>query len=444
MQTIHFKVAAQNSIRRFVIVNPTYTAVRRLVASLFGINVDDSWVLQYKDEEKQLITFSSDEELKFACQLNEKLLHLQVVLNDAEVHFLEKEDKKDKEEKKERARKSRSFACLSKKQARLRDRISCLATDSARAKSQVEKLEKKLADVTAELEQLSRAETSNSNISATSPDINPTTVLPTESAAVVPVPAPTTPLQTAELSVFNKQLLKEVSSRFFGLRREIHQERMRILSLSKVLKALQTLSRHGSRTDCGVQVNTEEVDRTKASLVVAKEEFSVKKTELRNQAQILRALERQQRQFLSFKKKEKKHRRGRNSDKSDKPKHTWRGRNSDKSDKPKRTWRKDIQVLSDDVNEMADSNDINVWKEKRDKKRALRRDMKDRKEKRDKRRNSDNSGSSENTSSENSDDSVKEQRKWHKHMKEECDNKSHKRAMRRRRDDAACSEKLDL
>jgi hypothetical protein len=56
MQTIHFKVAAQTSFRRFAIADPTYDTVRGRIAELFALDVNASWSLRYRDEEKEMIS----------------------------------------------------------------------------------------------------------------------------------------------------------------------------------------------------------------------------------------------------------------------------------------------------------------------------------------------------------------------------------------------------
>jgi len=282
-------VAAQNSIRRFALDDPTYSSLRGQIASLFGLDVNANWSLQYRDEEN-LLFFSTDEELKFACQ-QKKFLHIEVALRGCEVRFAPKE----KKEKKERgARKPRSIACLSKKQIRIRERISGLATEDSRANSQKAKLEQKLAEVTAELGHLSLVFETDVNSS----------IVPAKKSCEVSAP----PTESKEVSIvsqdvgvseilthsFDKQLLQEVSARFFGMRRELQQDRMRVRSLSKVLKALQILSRHGSHTGCGVQVSAEQVDQTKASFLAAKDEFSVKQEQVRTQSELLKTLERGQ------------------------------------------------------------------------------------------------------------------------------------------------------
>jgi len=334
MQTIHFKVAAQNSIRRFALDDPTYTALRGQIASLFGLDVNGSWSLQYRDEEN-LLFFSTDEELKFACQ-QKKFLHIQVVLRGCEVRFSPKE----KKEKKERgARKPRSIACLSKKQIRIRERISGLVTeDSERANSKKEKLEQKLAEVTAELGQLSlvfKAVDNSSNVpSKPSCEVAAPTVPLAESKDVSIVSQKDVDVSDISKHItpaFNKQLLKEVSARFFGMRRELQQDRKRVHSLSKVLKAMQTLSRHGSRPECGVQVSAEQVEHTKASLLAAKDEFSVKQEQVRSQSELLQTLEKEQNQSVD--KMDKKDFKGRR---------TWKDKKEARKDKKeKREKRKE-------------------------------------------------------------------------------------------------------
>jgi len=85
MQNIHFKVAANNSFRRFSLPIVTLASLKTQVATLFEIKDQDGWSIKYKDEENQLVTISSDEELMFAIQLHGgKVLRIEISFNSAE------------------------------------------------------------------------------------------------------------------------------------------------------------------------------------------------------------------------------------------------------------------------------------------------------------------------------------------------------------------------
>jgi len=165
-------------------------------------------------------------------------------------------------------------------------------------------LERKLAEVTAELEQLKVTVTddNSSNIS-----VAPVLCAPlAENREIVVVTDEISLEVTKQLPPFNMQVMKEVSSRFFATRRELHQDYLRLHSLSKVLRALQIISRQGSRAGCGVQVTSDQVEQTKTALAAAKEQFSAKKEQVKVHAHALKALEKQEKVLLKARKAEKK------------------------------------------------------------------------------------------------------------------------------------------
>jgi hypothetical protein len=91
-QSIHCKVNFNGELRRFHFTGTEFTSLYEHVKSLMGL--EKEFVLKYKDEEGDMITVSTTEELAFAisCLVPPSVLRLEVVL-------IEKEEKEEKEDK---------------------------------------------------------------------------------------------------------------------------------------------------------------------------------------------------------------------------------------------------------------------------------------------------------------------------------------------------------
>jgi len=80
---VHCKVICENDIRRFLFVSTEFGSLKGQIQRICSINTE--FVLKYSDDEGDMITLSTDNELSFAlsCMDNRKVLRLCVVLVDA-------------------------------------------------------------------------------------------------------------------------------------------------------------------------------------------------------------------------------------------------------------------------------------------------------------------------------------------------------------------------
>jgi len=152
-------------------------------------------------------------------------------------------------------------SCLQRKQERISEKLVELSDnpENPRTQAKVSKLTEKLAAISAKLEQMEKQPSDSSNSSLTS------AVSENKKQQSEP----------SEIST-DKQLVNEVKSKFFSMRREIHQHRMNIISLGKVLGALRVISHHG--VSAGITFNDAQLAQTEVSLGIAKDEFAAKKT----------------------------------------------------------------------------------------------------------------------------------------------------------------------
>jgi len=65
----HCKVQCGNEFRRFLLPSSQYADLSRQIQKLFGFQDEDKFLLKYTDEEGDMVTISSDEELYFAITL---------------------------------------------------------------------------------------------------------------------------------------------------------------------------------------------------------------------------------------------------------------------------------------------------------------------------------------------------------------------------------------
>jgi hypothetical protein len=78
-QQIHIKVKCGEDFRRFLLLNCQYSELANQIRTLFGIDQSEKLVIKYTDEEGDMVTVSSDEELKLAADLfSGKLLKLNI------------------------------------------------------------------------------------------------------------------------------------------------------------------------------------------------------------------------------------------------------------------------------------------------------------------------------------------------------------------------------
>jgi len=78
-QQIHIKVKCGEDFRRFLLLTCQYSELANQIRALFGIDQSEKLVIKYTDEEGDMVTVSSDEELKLAADLfSGKLLKLNI------------------------------------------------------------------------------------------------------------------------------------------------------------------------------------------------------------------------------------------------------------------------------------------------------------------------------------------------------------------------------
>jgi hypothetical protein len=78
---IHVKATCENENRRFCISEAKFITLKQLISSLFSIENGVEYIVKYKDDENDLVTISSDEELVFAVtQFPTDLLRIVVEL----------------------------------------------------------------------------------------------------------------------------------------------------------------------------------------------------------------------------------------------------------------------------------------------------------------------------------------------------------------------------
>jgi hypothetical protein len=362
MQNIHFKVAANNSFRRFTLPDVTLASLKTQVASLFGINDLNGWSIKYKDEENQMVTITSDEELFLAVQHGGKMLRLEISFPSAEKHG--NSSSHNRHEGRREVHKARLAVRLNQKQERLRERLASLNPDeNPRCKAQASKIEATIASISMELESLNLNEKDKEmpdssvkndasvelvNTGANADHTKHTdrkiaikcnkvpclidkqervreklaklgeeTENPRKQAKIAklkeklaaitaklegmekdtpassPVPVdlkvaekpadPSSGIPNSEDA--NKLLVQEVKSKFFLMKRELHQDRMQVISLMKTLKALRVISRHG--VSAGISLDVNQLAQTEVSLGLARDQMAAKKLVIQQQKDLL-------------------------------------------------------------------------------------------------------------------------------------------------------------
>jgi len=66
---IHIKATCENENRRFCIAEAKFDSLKKLVSNLFSLADGADFTVKYKDDENDLVTISSDDELAFAINL---------------------------------------------------------------------------------------------------------------------------------------------------------------------------------------------------------------------------------------------------------------------------------------------------------------------------------------------------------------------------------------
>jgi len=360
MQNIHFKVDANNSFRRFSLSNVTLASLKTQVASLFGINDLNDWSIKYRDEENQLVTISSDEELLFAIQLHGgKVLRLEISFSSV----ADKQRNSSRHEGRRENHKARLAVRLNQKQERLRDRLASMnPEENPRCKAKAFKIETTIASIAMELESLNLNDTNMPDPTArvqnasvelvtaiganeTEKDTKHTdrkfvkcskvfclvrkqehvreklsklgeeTDNPRKQAKIAklkeklaaitsklegmeketpasPIPMdlkgaekPADPSSEIPKSDPNKQLVQDVKSKFFLMKRDLHQDRMQVISLVKTLKALRIISRHG--VSAGISLDVNQLAQTEVSLGIARDQMAARKLVIQQQKDLL-------------------------------------------------------------------------------------------------------------------------------------------------------------
>jgi len=357
MQNIHFKVAANNSFRRFSLSDVTLASLKTQVASLFGISDLNGWSIKYKDEENQLVTITSDEELFHAILLHGgKVLRIEISFSTAE-----SQGNSSRHEGKREGQKARLAVRLNHKQDRLRERLASLnPEENPRCKAQASKIEATIASIAMELESLnlnndkempdSAQQVPNTSVELVNAGAKPEIAKHTDrkikcnkvsclirkqehvreklaklgeesenpkkqakvaklkeklaaitskleglekETASSPVPMELKGAEKpADSSVgipksedANKQLVQDVKSRFFVMKRELHQDKMQVISLVKTLKALRVISRHG--VSAGISFDVNQLAQTEVSLGLARDQLAAKKLVIQQQKELL-------------------------------------------------------------------------------------------------------------------------------------------------------------
>jgi hypothetical protein len=81
LPSVHVKSKLNNDIRRFYLSEPNYAALEGMVRKLYCLSDTESVVLKYRDDENELVTFSSDGEFEIGVSLSPKLLLVYVCVS---------------------------------------------------------------------------------------------------------------------------------------------------------------------------------------------------------------------------------------------------------------------------------------------------------------------------------------------------------------------------
>jgi len=323
---IHCKVATQDQVRRFLLQKVQYNFLLEQVCQLFGFS-KDSVVIKYADDEKDMVTISSDEELRFAVELaQQSILHLQVELIkgtaslvpislpvpvvkigvDVPVEANLDEDSEDSDSARENKqwRKKNSKRCLDNpigiqngilrlknKREKLQTRLVFLdaAVENGQlGKSQArhrDKIREKLTFIDTRLERLSEAlaRVSLSPVTDSLPTLTACTSTSTPPAPLsTSIPAtestPSVPLPTT--SPAKEELLRQLDDAQNMVTSVRLALRQACLQMQLQRANLQAAMHNGDLANVGTVPSKEQVEQMKADLKVAKDNQVAKKVEL--------------------------------------------------------------------------------------------------------------------------------------------------------------------
>jgi hypothetical protein len=173
--------------------------------------------------------------------------------------------------------KCNKVSCLVRKQEHVREKLAKLGdeSDHPRKLAKIAKLKEKLATISSKLEAMEKEK----ETATSSP-------LPLELKGELVKPAdPSSGNPNSEIPEANKQLVKDVKSKCFVMKRELHQDRMHIISLVKTLKALRIISRHG--VSAGISLDVDQLAQTEVSLGIARDQLAAKKLVIQQQKELL-------------------------------------------------------------------------------------------------------------------------------------------------------------
>jgi len=173
--------------------------------------------------------------------------------------------------------KCNKISCLVRKQEHIREKLAKIEgeSDHPRKLAKIAKLKEKLAAISSKLESMEKEK-------------EPTTSspLPLELKGELVKPAdPSTGIPNSEIPEANKQLVKDVKSKFFIMKREFHQDKMHMISLVKTLKALRIISLHG--VSAGISLDVDQLAKTEVSLGIARDQLAAKKLVIQQQKELL-------------------------------------------------------------------------------------------------------------------------------------------------------------
>jgi len=297
MQSIHIKVTARSSIRRFALTEVKLGALRQQIVSLFEIKNDANWSIKYKDK-RQLVTLASDEDLESAVKLmGNRVLHVVVVEDgvdlaenaenqerkvrrhekrDRKCHRDERDDLVEKHREKRPVDPETRKGRLLKKRTKLEERlVSLKAAENPKAQSQASKIEQKLAAIKSEIASIS-----------TPPLPSVDTQITVAETRVVEPPA----VHSTDAKILDTKMAKEVFNKFYSLNRDLKTHKNKIKSLVKVVHAMRVLSRLGEKASCPVAIDADQLALAQTSLVTMRTDLRTKKAELKQQKQLLKQL----------------------------------------------------------------------------------------------------------------------------------------------------------
>jgi hypothetical protein len=183
--------------------------------------------------------------------------------------------------------KCNKVSCLIRKQEHVREKLAKIGeeTENPKKLAKMAKLKEKLAAITSKLEGLEK------ETPASSPE-------PMDLKGAEKPADPSSGIPNSEDS--NKQLVQDVKSKFFLMKRELHQDKMQVISLAKTLKALRVISRHG--VSAGITLDVNQLAQTEVSLGLARDQMAAKKQVIQQQKDLLHLMKAQ----LGYGRKDKK------------------------------------------------------------------------------------------------------------------------------------------